>query len=215
MIQVFSGLTISGVGKSCVLKRLTENVFKQDHDVTVGVEFGSFLIKIEDHTLKLQIWDTAGQESFRSITKIFYRNSHAVILTYAVDKAPTLESLINWLQEVRLQCSDDVMLILVGNKSDLEGNREINSEEALKFKQEHNILYWVETSAKSGENVERLFIDVAKFLYDKYKDKLHDMMSEDAPRRLSSTDSRDSFESGGRPSFGRKKKKPRKKTCNC
>jgi len=66
------------------LKRLTENQFKEDHDVTVGVEFGSFLIKVEDKTLKLQIWDTAGQESFRSITKIFYRGSHAVILAYSI-----------------------------------------------------------------------------------------------------------------------------------
>ena len=75
-------------------------------------------------------------------------------MTYAVDKAPTLENLSNWLEEVRLQCSEDVMLILVGNKNDLEGHREIDSEAALKFKEDHNILYWVETSAKSGENVE-------------------------------------------------------------
>jgi len=74
------------VGKSCILKRLVENEFREEHDVTVGVEFGSFLIRIEDKILKLQIWDTAGQESFRSITKIFYRGAHVAILGYSVIK---------------------------------------------------------------------------------------------------------------------------------
>jgi Ras-related protein Rab-2A len=82
-----------GIGKSCVLKRLVENEFKEDHDVTVGVEFGSYLIKIEDKILKLQIWDTAGQESFRAITKIFYRGAHAAILAYSVVKRDTFENL--------------------------------------------------------------------------------------------------------------------------
>ena len=83
----------TGIGKSCVLKRLVENEFKEDHDVTVGVEFGSYLIKVEDKTLKLQIWDTAGQESFRSITKIFYRGAHAAILGYSINKRDTFENL--------------------------------------------------------------------------------------------------------------------------
>ena len=83
----------SGIGKSCVLKRLVENEFKEDHDVTVGVEFGSYLIRVEDKILKLQIWDTAGQESFRSITKIFYRGAHAAILAYSVGMRSSFDSL--------------------------------------------------------------------------------------------------------------------------
>lgn len=82
-----------GIGKSCVLKRLVENEFKDDHDVTVGVEFGSFLIKVEDKILKLQIWDTAGQESFRSITKIFYRGAHCGILAYSINNRASFENL--------------------------------------------------------------------------------------------------------------------------
>ena len=88
-IQVLipSLFTISiGIGKSCVLKRLVENEFKEDHDVTVGVEFGGLLVKIEEKILKLQIWDTAGQESFRSITRIFYKGSHAAIIVYDITK---------------------------------------------------------------------------------------------------------------------------------
>lgn len=91
----------SGIGKSCVLKRLMEDDFKDDHDVTVGVEFGSYLIKVEDKILKLQVWDTAGQESFRSITKIFYRGAHVVMLAYSVINGMSFENLTDWLREVR------------------------------------------------------------------------------------------------------------------
>ena len=76
-----------------MLKRLVENEFKEDHDVTVGVEFGSYLIRVQDKILKLQIWDTAGQESFRSITKIFYRGAHAAILAYSVGSRDSFENL--------------------------------------------------------------------------------------------------------------------------
>jgi Ras-related protein Rab-2A len=109
----------SGIGKSCVLKRLVENDFKEDHDVTVGVEFGSFLVRIEDKVLKLQIWDTAGQESFRSITKIFYRGAHAAVIGYAITKRDSFENLFDWLHEVKASCSPEVLPILMGNKNDM------------------------------------------------------------------------------------------------
>jgi Ras-related protein Rab-2A len=91
----------SGIGKSCVLKRLMEDDFKDDHDITVGVEFGSNLIKVENKILKLQVWDTAGQESFRSITKIFYRGAHVVMLSYSIINGMSFENLTDWLREVR------------------------------------------------------------------------------------------------------------------
>jgi len=80
-----------------MLKRLTDNTFKEEHDVTVGVEFGAYMIKVEDKVFRLQIWDTVGQESFRSITKIFYRGSHAVVLGFSFDDRNTFESLGSWL----------------------------------------------------------------------------------------------------------------------
>jgi Ras-related protein Rab-2A len=80
-----------GIGKSCMLKRLVDNAFKEEHDVTVGVEFGAYMIRVEDKVFRLQIWDTVGQESFRSITKIFYRGSHAVILGYSVAEKSTFD----------------------------------------------------------------------------------------------------------------------------
>jgi small GTP-binding protein len=138
--------------------------------VTVGVEFGSFLIKIEDKILKLQIWDTAGQESFRSITKIFYRGAHAAILGYSINKRDTFDNLRDWLNEVHASCQPDVRIFMIGNKCDLERYREVPSKDALDFKEKNRLLYFTETSAKSGDNVERLFINTAKFLYRKYKD---------------------------------------------
>lgn len=90
-----------GVGKSCILTRLTKDRFDTEHNVTVGVDFGSCCIKVEDSFLKLQIWDTAGQESFRSITKIFYRAAHAVFLCYSINRRETFDNLGNWLKEVQ------------------------------------------------------------------------------------------------------------------
>ena len=169
----------SGIGKSCVLKRLVENEFKEDHDVTVGVEFGSYLIKVQDKVLKLQIWDTAGQESFRSITKIFYRGAHAAILGYSITRKDSFENLTEWLKEAKTSCSADVQFYLIGNKSDLESQREVSFNQGLQFKKENNLHYFTETSAKSGENIDKLFVDIAKFIYLKYKDNLNRMMEDE------------------------------------
>ena len=157
--------SLLGVGKSCILTRLTKDKFDTEHNVTVGVDFGSCCIKVEESFLKLQIWDTAGQESFRSITKIFYRRAHAVFLCYSISNRNTFESLGNWLRDVEQQCSEDVMIFLVGNKQDLESEREVSRESAMRFQRENNIKYWTETSAKSGERIEDLFFDASKFLF--------------------------------------------------
>ncbi len=157
-----------------------ENEFKEDHDVTVGVEFGSYLIRVQDKILKLQIWDTAGQESFRSITKIFYRGAHAAILAYSVGMRSSFESLNEWLKEIKNSCAPDVQIYLIGNKSDINpAEREVTFEEALEFKQKHNLLYFTETSAKSGDNIEKLFIDASKFIYLRYKEQLNKMIEDE------------------------------------
>uniref|UniRef100_A0A7S3CI38 Uncharacterized protein n=1 Tax=Strombidium rassoulzadegani TaxID=1082188 RepID=A0A7S3CI38_9SPIT len=144
-----------------------------DHDVTVGVEFGSYMIKVEDKILKLQVWDTAGQESFRSITKIFYRGAHVVMLSYSVISQLSFENLQRWLTEVKAQCSPDVLIFMVGNKCDMEHSREVDLESALQFKKVNGIDYFCETSAKTGRNIERLFTDCASLIYQKYKGKFH------------------------------------------
>jgi small GTP-binding protein len=118
----------SGVGKSCLMHRVTTNEFSEDHEVTVGVEFGSLLVKMEETVLKLQIWDTAGQESFQSITKIFYRGAHAVLLTYSVASQLSFQNLQHWLSEVRAQSEADAIVVLVGNQKDRDSEREVTKE---------------------------------------------------------------------------------------
>ena len=98
----------SGIGKSCLMHRMCHNEFNEDHEVTVGVDFGSLLIRIKEISFKLQIWDTAGQESFQSINKIFYRGAHAVILTYDMTLMDSFTHLSTWLEQVQNQSEPGV-----------------------------------------------------------------------------------------------------------
>ena len=127
-----SRLTL-GVGKSCLLSRVMDNDFKEEHNVTIGVEFGSFVVKIDGKIVKLQIWDTAGQESFRSITRIFYRGAHCVFLTYDVTWDDTFLDIIDWLKEAKQHSNPDILLYLIGNQADLEDDRQVTRERAIEF----------------------------------------------------------------------------------
>jgi small GTP-binding protein len=113
------------VGKSCLMKRVMDNEFKVEHQVTIGVEFGSFGLRVEGKVIKLQIWDTAGQESFKSVTRIFYRGAHCVFLTYDVTREETFVNLLDWLKEIKQHASEDVRVYLIGNKSEMEEQREV------------------------------------------------------------------------------------------
>lgn len=168
----------SAVGKSCLLHRLTNNEFVTDHEVTVGVEFGTLLVKLEQQLFKLQIWDTAGQDSFKSITKIFYRGAHCIFLAYDITRLETFNNLATWYNEVMAQSEPDVILFLVGNKKDMEEQREVSHDRVEKFKRDRNIMFHFETSAKTGENIENLFIFASKVLYNSFKDKIEQMVSD-------------------------------------
>ncbi len=148
-----------------------DNEFKIEHMVTIGVEFGSFVVNLEEKIIKVQIWDTAGQESFRSITRIFYRNSHCVFLTYDITREDTFLHVIDWLKEVKQHANNDIVIYLIGNRADLEDEREVTSERAIEFCKQYNIDKFFETSAKTGFNVEEVFSLVAKELYMQEKDK--------------------------------------------
>ena len=154
------------------MHRMTSNEFIDDHEVTVGVEFGYLLVKIEDIVFKLQIWDTAGQESFQSITKIFYRGAHAVLLTYSITSLSSFQNLEHWYSEVKSQSEPDALICLVGNQKDRESEREVSYEKAQKFAKDKGIDYFVEASAKTSENVEKSFIMMAKMLYKKHQEKI-------------------------------------------
>ncbi len=114
------GTYVVAVGKSCLLLKFTEDKFRNLHDITIGVEFGSKVLNVDGSLIKLQIWDTAGTESFRSITKGYYKGSIGVLLVYDITNEATFTHITDWLQELQESGSNKMQLYLVGNKTDLE-----------------------------------------------------------------------------------------------
>ena len=162
----------SGVGKSCFLLQFTEGDFKEDHNVTIGVEYGAKVLSVAGKNIKLQIWDTAGQESFRAITRTFYRNANGVILMYDLTRVESFNSLVDWLKEVKQNSDPDVAIYLVGNMSDLETEeREVETQRAELFVQENGLSGWIEASAKTANNVQEVFQKVAELLYQRQQER--------------------------------------------
>lgn len=110
----------TSVGKSCLLLQFLEKKFKFDHDTTIGVEFGSKIINVRDKQIKLQIWDTAGQETFKSITRSYYRGSIGVVLVYDITNRDSFNNVSKWLDETKSYANDKITVMLVANKTDLE-----------------------------------------------------------------------------------------------
>ncbi|KAF9819814.1 hypothetical protein IEO21_01905 [Rhodonia placenta] len=168
----------SAVGKSSLLVRLTDQRFLANPDPTLGVEFGSKLITIpeENKVVKLQCWDTAGTESFRSITRSYYRGAAGCLLVYDVTSRQSFVNARSWLADVREHADPHLTCILVGNKIDLctddagpgRRTREVPSEEAEQWAQEEGLLF-VEASARSGENVEAAFERATRDILDKIR----------------------------------------------
>ncbi len=163
----------SGVGKSCLTNNAVKNTFEEAYNATVGFEFFTFNVKMCEKVIKLQIWDTCGQENYQSLITNFYRSSSLAILVYSIDKKETFLNLDLWLKELKLNNSPDTKLILVGNKLDLEEKREVKYEEGKKFADDFGFTDFFETSAKTGENIKDMFLKVGIILYEehqKYKD---------------------------------------------
>lgn len=154
------------VGKSCILLKYTDDIFKETHDVTLGVEFGTKSILIEGTPIKLQIWDTSGQESFRSITRSFYRRADAVVLAFDITARHTFDHCSHWLEEIKQNSSADIEIYLVGNQYDLIEesieNAGVTQKEIDELVAQHTLCGYIETSAKTGHNVDQLFTNVAK-----------------------------------------------------
>jgi len=183
----------SGVGKSNLLSRFTRNTFTVDEKSTIGVEFATRIIPMNDHKkIKAQIWDTAGQERYRAITNAYYRGALGAILVFDVTRKTSFDNIPRWLRELRDHANKDIVLILVGNKSDLvtpttstttsttsttsnttptntneediDAQRQVNEQMAQQMAKEYDIPY-IETSAKSGINVEDAFVNVVTRIY--------------------------------------------------
>eukprot|EP01120_Amphizonella_sp_Union-15-10_P005593 TRINITY_DN166_c0_g3_i4.p1 TRINITY_DN166_c0_g3~~TRINITY_DN166_c0_g3_i4.p1 ORF type:complete len:193 (+),score=30.24 TRINITY_DN166_c0_g3_i4:41-580(+) len=156
----------TGVGKSCLLLQFTDKRFQPIHDLTIGVEFGARMIALDNKQIKLQIWDTAGQESFRSITRSYYRGAAGALLVYDITRRDTFNNLTTWLQDTRQRANENMTIMLVGNKSDLEDQRAVTLDEGEKFARENGLLF-LETSAKTAANVEEIFNRIAGQIYEK------------------------------------------------
>eukprot|EP00389_Voromonas_pontica_P018591 GDKH01029258.1.p1 GENE.GDKH01029258.1~~GDKH01029258.1.p1 ORF type:complete len:217 (-),score=9.38 GDKH01029258.1:254-904(-) len=166
----------TGVGKSCLLLQFTDKRFRTDHDLTIGVEFGARLINIDGKQIKLQIWDTAGQESFRSITRSYYRGAAGALLVYDISRRDTFRHLTRWLEEVRQNANPHMTIVLIGNKSDLE-RREVQYEEGAEFARHHGLIF-LETSAKTAQNVEEAFVTTARRIYENVQAGVYDLNNE-------------------------------------
>jgi len=154
----------SGVGKTNLLSRFTRNEFNLDSKSTIGVDFATRFVNIEGKVVKAQLWDTAGQDRYRAITAAYYRGAVGALLVYDITKRGTYESMTRWLNELREYADPNVIVMLVGNKTDLNHVRGISTEEAKAFAVA-NGLSFIETSALDSTNVETAFQLVLKDIY--------------------------------------------------
>jgi len=154
----------SGVGKSNLLSRFTRNEFNIESKSTIGVEFATRSINVDGKTVKSQIWDTAGQERYRAITSAYYRGAVGALLVYDIAKHATYVNVTRWLKELRDHADTNIVIMLVGNKSDLKHLRAVPTEEAKAFASE-NGLSFIETSALDASNVESAFQNILTEIY--------------------------------------------------
>lgn len=154
------------VGKSCIATRFQYNKFDPNYEITIGVEFFSKIIEIDNNKIKIQIWDTAGQETFNSLVKSYFRNINGCLLTFDLTDRESFTNIENWLNKVETESNTDVTYILVGNKSDKIEKRSILYEEAVAFSKRYKIDY-IETSALNARNIYNLFYLITQTILEK------------------------------------------------
>ena len=167
----------AAVGKSNLLLRFAQGDFKTEYQLTIGVEFGAKNIDLNNKKFRLQIWDTAGQENYRSITRAYYKNSVCAILVYDISNRESFEHISNWVEDCMSQSPKTVFMVLVGNKSDLNEYRQVTFEEGQEMAKNYKMMFF-ETSAKTGENVEKIFFDSATEIQNKINQGYYDLESD-------------------------------------
>ena len=158
----------SGVGKSCLLIRFTDDKFEEGYVTTIGVDFKIKTLEIEGKSVKLQIWDTAGQERFRNIVSTYYKGGHGIMMVYDITDLESFRYLDSWLKEIEKNASKNVYKILVGNKNDMEKERKVSFEKGMEFADLHGMKFF-ETSAKENKNVEEAFKEMTKDIINSLK----------------------------------------------
>ncbi|KAK1443264.1 hypothetical protein BgAZ_201400 [Babesia gibsoni] len=153
----------TSVGKSCLVGRFVKNTFLELQESTIGAAFMTQNVKLDDYTVKFEIWDTAGQERYRTLAPMYYRGSAAAIIVYDVTLKDSFQQAKGWIQELQSHVDPSIVMALAGNKLDLEERREVDNEVAQEFANANNCLF-METSAKTGQNVQELFTEIAKLI---------------------------------------------------
>ncbi|XP_005405479.1 PREDICTED: ras-related protein Rab-19 [Chinchilla lanigera] len=154
----------SNVGKTCVVQHFRSGVYTETQQNTIGVDFTVRSLNIEGKRVKMQVWDTAGQERFRTITQSYYRSAHAAIIAYDLTRRSTFESVPHWIHEIEKYGAANLVIMLIGNKSDLWQKRHVLFEDACTLAEKHGLLAVLETSAKESRNIDEVFVLMAKEL---------------------------------------------------
>lgn len=156
----------SGVGKTCVLFRFSDDTFNTTFISTIGIDFKIKTVELQGKKIKLQIWDTAGQERFHTITTSYYRGANGILLVYDITNPKSFDNISKWLRNINEHASEDVERMLIGNKCDMEEKRLISKERGEKVAEENGIKFY-ETSAKENVNIEHAFITLAEDILNK------------------------------------------------
>lgn len=172
----------SDVGKTCVVQSFKTGLFVENQLNTIGVDFTVRTLDIDGKKIKMQVWDTAGQERFRTITQSYYRSAHGAMVAYDITRRPTFESVPHWIHEIRHYGAAGVVLILIGNKSDLHSERQVLFEDACTLAEDRGALAALETSAKDAQNVDTAFILMARELLARHGMPITDQISPETPQ---------------------------------
>ena len=179
----------ASVGKSNILLKYAHNQFKAEYQLTIGVEFGAKNIKIKDKIYRIQIWDTAGQENFRSITRAYYKNSVCALVVYDITNRQSFENVKAWIEDCKSQSPSTILMALVGNKIDLDSSRAVSTEEGEDFANMNGMPFF-ETSAKSGENIDSIFTNTATEICHKIEEGCYDVTNDSCGIKVGISDGR-------------------------
>jgi Ras-related protein Rab-1A len=170
----------SAVGKTCFLLRYSDDTFTDNHISTIGLDYRFKIITLENEKIvKLQIWDTAGQDRFRAITKNYYKGAHGIILMYDITNVGTFNNIKNWVMQIKENTNEKVKIVLVGNKVDEEEQRKVSTQQGELLAKDYNLQFF-ETSAKNNIRVEEVFGYVTREIYN-----VNNKSSENLERRKS------------------------------
>ena len=195
----------AAVGKSNISYRFTKGKFLEKYHPTIGLDFTYKILKIRDKMCKIQIWDTAGQECFKSISRGYYKSSVCALVVYDITDKESFKNVETWVEECKNNSPKTVTMVLVGNKSDLNNNRVITTEEGAEFASRFDMQFY-ETSAFDGTNIDKLFSETSEKIVEKMENNYYDLTDEECGIKVGT---------GNKRNVLKKDDSTKKKKCPC